>query len=75
MQQFEKILLSYNSYKEISQLKFSRPVIYRFHMTGNTDMHLLVTDTFFFKGKGVDQKNSIWCDQYMPHVDQHMSFA
>ena len=31
--------------------------IYGFHMTGNTDMHLLVTDTLK-KGRGVDQKSS-----------------
>ena len=31
--------------------------IYGFHMTRNTDMHLLVTDTFK-KGRGVNQKTA-----------------
>jgi hypothetical protein len=42
-----KILPSYSSYKEISQLKYIHLALnYGFHMTGNTDMYLLVTDIF-----------------------------
>ena len=37
---------SYKSYKKISQIKYIQNTqIYGFHMTGNTDIHLLVTDT------------------------------
>ena len=45
MQQFLRFYWSYSSYKEISQLKqIHEALIYGFHMTGNTDMHLLVPD-------------------------------
>jgi hypothetical protein len=46
------ILLSYSSNKEINWA-----LIYVFHMTGNIDMHLLVTDTLN-KCRGVDQITS-----------------
>ena len=52
------IFLSYSSYKEIRQLKcINEALIYGFYMSKNTDMHLLVTDTFK-KGRGLDQKAS-----------------
>ena len=37
-------------------------------MTGNTDMHLLVTDTLK-KSRGVDQKNIIWCDHHLHRIE------
>ncbi|CDQ92596.1 unnamed protein product, partial [Oncorhynchus mykiss] len=40
-------------------------LIYRFYMTGNTDMHLLVTDRLKTKGGGVDQKTSPYL---VPHL-------
>ena len=45
-----------HSYQRDEFPEFTEP-IYGFHMTGNTDMHLLVTDTLK-KGRGMDQKTS-----------------
>ena len=73
-----KSLLSYSLYKGISQLKRNHEaLIYRFHMTGNTDMYLLVTGTLK-KGRGLDQKTCqylVWppfalCTSPSHRVDQ-----
>jgi hypothetical protein len=42
-------------------------------MTGNTDMHLLVTDTFK-KREGRGSENQC-CDHHLPHAERHISFT
>jgi hypothetical protein len=43
-------------------------------MTGNTDMHLLVTDTLKKVGAWIRKPVSIWCDHYLPHASHlHLS--
>ena len=45
-------------------------------MTGDTDMHLLVTDTLTEKvGPWIIKPVSIWCDHHLPHAAQHISFT
>ena len=43
-------------------------IIYGFHMTGNTDMHLLVTDT-------LKESRGVWSDHNLPYAERHISFA
>jgi hypothetical protein len=72
-----------NNFKDFTELQscvcvcFIYIYIYMiFHMTWNTHMHLLVTDTFKKEKMGVWIRKpvSIWCDQYPPAA-QHISFA
>jgi hypothetical protein len=45
-------------------------------MPGDTDMHLLVTDTLTEKvGAWTIKPLSIWCDHHLPHAAQHISFT
>jgi hypothetical protein len=42
-------------------------------MTGNTDMYLLVTDSFLIKVEAWIRKPvSIWCDHHLPHAERHI---
>ena len=50
-------------------------LIYGFHMTGNTDTHVIVTDNLKKKvGVWIRKPVSIWCD-YLLHAARHISFA
>ena len=37
-------------------------------MTGNTDLHLFITDTLKKVGAWVRKRVSIWCDHHLPHA-------
>ena len=39
-------------------------------MIGNTDMHLLITDTF--KKRWIRKPVSIWCDHHLCHAARHL---
>ena len=59
------------SYKAINQLKLIyQALIYGFHMTGNTHMHMFVTDTYNFLkvGAWIRKPVSIWCDHHLPYA-------
>jgi hypothetical protein len=47
---------TYNNFNDFTQIHWG--LIYGFHMTGNTDMDMLVIDIFINKGSGVYQKTS-----------------